>query len=90
MASEQANTNEAIPKIVEEATRVTIQAIAAATTERPKNVGTKIGRPATKQTNFNWEADNKYNELKNFRLEVNTIFRSYNMPHVEQLAIVKN
>ena len=42
-----------------------------------------------KQPNFNWESEGKYNELKNFRLEVNNIFKSYNTPQTEQLAIVK-
>ena len=83
MASEQANTNEAIAKAVAEATRLAIQVMATATTERPQNVWPKIGRPAMKQSNFNWEADDKYNKLKNFRLEVNNIFRWYNMPHTE-------
>ena len=60
MASEQAIANEAIAKAVAEATRVAIQAMAAATTERPQSVvGPKIGRPVMKQPNFNWEADNR-------------------------------
>ena len=71
MASEEANANEAIAKAVAVATRVEIEAVTAATTERPQN------------------ADDKYYKLKNFRLEVNNIFRSYNTPHTEQLAIVK-
>ena len=49
------------------ATGVAIQAMAATTTERPQNAGPKIGRPVMKQPNFNWEADDKYNKLKNFR-----------------------
>ena len=83
MAREQVNANEAIAKTVEEAIRVAIQALAAAITERPQNAGPKISGPVMKQTNFDWEVANKYNELKNFRLEVNNIFRSYNMPHTE-------
>ena len=43
-----------------------------------------------KQPNFNWEAEDKYNKLKNFRLEVNNIFKSYNMSQTEQLAIIKS
>ena len=90
MASELANANEAIARAVAEATRVAIQTMAAAPTERPQNVGPKIGRPVNEATQFQLEAHNKYNELKNFRLVVNNIFKSYNMPHTEQLAIVKN
>ena len=90
MANEQAITNEAIAKAVVELTRAAIQAMAAATAERPQSVvGPKIGRPALKQPSFNWEADDKFSELKNFRIEVNNIITSYNTPHTEQLAIVK-
>ena len=53
----------------------------AATAERPQSVaGSKIGPLAIKQPNFNWEADNKYSELKTFRLEVNNILITYNTP----------
>ena len=91
MASEQAIANEAIVKAVAEVTRVAIQAMDAASAERPQcMVGPKIGRPAMKQPSFNWEVDDKYNELKNFRLEVNNIITSYNTPLAEQSAIVKN
>ena len=87
MASEHIITNEAVA----EASRVAIQVMATATTERPQSVeGPQIGRPAMKQPSFTWEAEDKYSELKNFRLEVNNILASYNMTHVEQLAIVKN
>ena len=82
MVSEQAIANVAIAKAVAEVTRVAIQAMAAAAAERPQNVaGPKIGRPALKQPSFNWEADDKYSKLKNFRLEVNNIITSYNTPH---------
>ena len=78
MASEQANANETMAKSVAEATRVAIQAMAAAATERPQSVvGPKIGRPVMKQPSFIWEADAKYSKLKNFRLEVNNTFASY-------------
>ena len=53
MASEQANANDTIAKEVAEATRVAIQAMAAATSERPHSVGLKIGRSVMKQPNFN-------------------------------------
>ena len=54
MASEQAIVNEVIAKAVAEATRVAIQAIAAAAMERPQRaVRPEIGRPAMKQSTFN-------------------------------------
>ena len=41
-----------------------------------------------KQPHFNWEAEDEYNKLKNLRLEVNNIFKLYNTPQTEQLAII--
>ena len=43
-----------------------------------------------KQPCFNWEADDKYSELKTFRLEVNNILTTYNTTQTEQLIMVKN
>ena len=90
MKNEQSNTNKVIAKAVSEAARVTIQAMAAAEQKGTQNVGTRVGRPIMKHPTFNWEAEDKYNELKNFRLEVNNIFKSYSMPQAEQIAIIKN
>ena len=91
MASEQAIVNDVIAKAVVELTRVAIQAMAVAATERSQSTaGPKIGGPITKQPTFNWEADNKYNKLKTLRLDVNNILSTYNMPQAEQLAIGKN
>ena len=90
MASEQVIANEAKAKAVAEATIAAIQVMPTAMAERPQSTaGPKIGGPAMKQPSFNWEADDKYSELKNFRLEVNTILVTNNMPQAEQLAIVK-
>ena len=74
MASEQTNTNEAIVQAMAEETRPPIQAMAVAGAERTQNAGSRLGGPMIKQTTFNLEAEDKYNELKNFRLEVNNIF----------------
>ena len=69
MASEQAITNEAIAKAVVEVTKEAIQAMVVATAERPQSVmGPKIGKPAMEQSNFNWEADDKYSELKKLQV----------------------
>ena len=90
MASEQTNAKDAIAQVVAEAARAAIQALAVAGAERTQNVGPRLGRFTMKQPIFNWEAEDRYNELKNFRLEVNNIFKSYNMPQTEQLVIIKN
>ena len=82
--------NEAIVKAVAEAMRVSIQAMVAATGEwMQSTAGPKLGGPAMKQPMFNWEAEDKYNELKTFKLEVNNILSTYNSPQNEQLAMVK-
>ena len=91
MTSEQITMIKTIAKAVAEATRVAIQVMAAAVTERPQNMaGPKIGRPAMKQPTFNWETEDKYSKLKTFRLEVNNILSTYNTPQAEQLVMVKN
>ena len=54
MASELVIANEVIAKVVAEVTKGAIQAMAAATAERPQSmVGPKIGRPAMKQPSSN-------------------------------------
>ena len=53
-------------------------------------MGPRLGRPARKQPKFNCKAEGKYNKLKNFKLEVNNVFTTYNTSQTEQLAIIKN
>ena len=89
MASEQINVHEAIAQAVAEVTGAAIQAMAATGVDRSQNAGARLGRSMMKQPNFKWEAEYKYNKLKNFRLEVNNIFKSYNTSQTEQLAIIK-
>ena len=43
-----------------------------------------------KQPSFNWEADDKHSELKNFTFEANNTLATYKTSRAEQLAIVKN
>ena len=90
MASEQTNTNEAIVQAVSETTKATMQAMAVAGTERTHNLGPRLIEPSMKEPTFNREVEDKNNELKNFRLEVNNIFKSYSMQQAEQIAITKN
>ena len=72
-----------------EGERVTIQTMAASIGKRIQNVGVRLGGPIMKQPTFNSEAEDKYIELKNVRLELNYIFKSCSMPQAEQIAIVK-
>ena len=89
MANEQSNANEVIAQAVAEVARATIQAMATDRAERTQHAGPRLGRPIMKQPTFNWEAECKYNELKNFRLQISNICKSYNMPLAEQIAIIK-
>ena len=90
MANDQSKVNEVITQAVAEAERVKIEAMAAGGVERTENAGPRLGRPIMRQPTFIWEAEDKYNELKNFRLEVNNILKSYCMTQAEKVAIIKN
>ena len=74
---------------MDEATRAAMQAMAVARAERTQNMVPRLGRPTMKQPTFKWEAVEKYNKLKNFRLEVDNIFKLYNIPQTKQLGIIK-
>ena len=90
MASEQI-MSEAIARAVAEATRIALQTMVEAQAERTHNgSGPKLGGPAVKQPTFDWDAQDKYSELKAFRLEVNTILSTYNTPQIDKLTLVKN
>ena len=63
--AEQTVMNEAIAKIVAEAIRTMIQTMVELH-QRLEVQGPKLGSPALKQLQFNWEAANKYTEWKAF------------------------
>ena len=74
-----------------EATKIAIQAMVKAQVERMHDTsGPNIGSPAMKQPTFDWDAGDKYSELKTFRLEVNNVLSTYNTPQADKLALVKN
>ena len=86
MASEQM-MSEAITRAVAEATRVALQTVAEVQAERTQNTaGPKLGGPAMKQWTFNWEAPDKYSELKTFRLEKNNVLSTHNMPGADKIS----
>ena len=81
MANEQLRANEVILHAAAEAARATIQATAATRAERIQNVGPRLGGTKMKQPAFNWEAEDKYNELKTskenyYKTTTNTIRRT--------------
>ena len=83
--------SEVIARAVAEATRITIQTMAEAWAQRLHDAsGPKIGRPAMRQLMFNWNAKDKYSELKAFRLEVNNVLSMCNTPQTDKLVVDKN
>ena len=83
--------SEAIARALAEATTLALQTMAEAWPERMHNgSGPKLGGPTMKKPTFDWDAQDKYSELKTFRLDVNNIFSTYNAPQMDKLALVKN
>ena len=81
--------SEAIAKAVAEATRTAIQTMAEMQAQRTSNVaGPKLGSAALQQPTFDWEAPDKYTELKAFILEVGNVLSMYN-EQADKIAMVK-
>ena len=63
--ADQAVMSKVITKAVAEATRITIQTMVNMQTQRTASQpGPKLGGPALKQPQFNWEAADKYTEWR--------------------------
>ena len=78
-------------KAVAEATRAAIQALAKTQAQRmPNTAGPKIGSPALRQPNFNWESTDKYTEWKAFILKVRNVLTTYSLQETKKMAMVKN
>ena len=90
MASEQI-MSKAITRAVAEATRIVIHTMVEAHAERMHNgSGPKVGGPAMKQLKFDWNTQDKYSELKTFRLKVSNILSTYKTQQADKLSLVKN
>ena len=48
-----------------------------------QSIGPKIGS-MKKQPTFDLVTEDKYNKVKNFRLKVYNVFKSYDMPDIEK------
>ena len=96
MAIEETNITKAIALAVTERARVAVQDMAVSGAENrtryegTQNVGPEMGRTMMKQPTFNWEAEDKIQCGRKFRLEVNNTFKSFNMPQTEKIAIIKD
>ena len=83
--------NTVITKAVAEATRIVIQTMAESQAQRvPNTARPKLGSPALKQPDFNWEAPDKYTKWKTFILEVRNVLSTYNAQQADKIAMVKN
>ena len=56
---------------------------------KPTNMGLKLGGPTLKQPTFSSGAMDKCTELRNFRLEVNSILYKYSVNNTEKLQVIK-
>ena len=89
--AQQGIMSEATAKAVAEATKITIQTMAEMETQRTTSTpGPKLGGPALKQPNFNWEAADKYTERKAFILEVRNLLSTYNAQEQDKIEVVIN
>ena len=77
MASKQIKQNECIA--VAEAMGMAIETMAITNMERQENAGIKISGSILKQTTFSWRAEDNYEELHNFKLEVSNMLQSCNL-----------
>ena len=83
--------SEAIAKAVVEATRIAIQMMDEMQAQRtPNEAGPKLCSPTLKKPTFNWEAPDKYMELKAFILEVRNVLSMYNAQEADKIVMVKN
>ena len=82
--------SEVIMKAVAEATRIAIQTMAEMQAQRTASTpGPKLGGPALKQPNFNWEAADKCMEWKVFIHEVRNMLFTCNTQEQDKIAMVK-
>ena len=54
------------------------------------SIASRLGKLSLKQLFFDLSAAHRYSEQRNFRLEVNTIFQTYDAKHANRVPIVKN
>ena len=90
MASEQVSQNEFIVQVIAEATRAAIQTMATAVMARQENPGTKMSGPILKQPTFNWKAEDKHEELQNFKLEVSNMLQDFSLGQTDRVSVIKN
>ena len=75
--AEQAAINDVSMNAVAEATRAAIQTMVESQ-QGKEDQRPKVGGPALRQPQFNWDAADKYTEWKAFILEVRNVISTYN------------
>ena len=87
----------AINQAVIEAVKAMVQAMAgtgadagAGPRSMAMNMGPRLGIPSFKQPSLKWSTKDKYAELRNFRLQVNKVFKTYDKSNVDKVPIRKN
>ena len=70
-ANEQTNSNEYIAQTVAKAARVAKQILSVTGAARTENAGPKMSGPIMKQPTLYWSSEDRYDELRNFKLKVN-------------------
>ena len=90
MATDQAAVRQAPAQAAVEATNAAVRAMLTAAGEssygvrsKPTSTGPKLVGPTLKQPIFDCGSADKYIALKNFWLEVDTIFKTYNTNEAE-------
>ena len=79
-----------IAQATAEARRAAVQTLATASMARQENQGSKMGGPIQKQPMFNYRAEQKYEELQNFKLEVSNMSQNCNLGQRERVSGIKN
>ena len=81
---------EAVARAVAEVTTIALQTMVEIQAQRsPNAAGPKLGSPTLKHPTFDWNAPDKYVELKTFILEVRNVLSTYNALEADKIAIEK-
>ena len=57
---------------------------------RPENAVIKMNGPILKQPMFNWRAEDKYEELQNFELEVSNMLQNCTLDQRARVLVLTN
>ena len=91
MVTDQTNITQAIAHVAIEAVKAAVQAVVVALSKDSSgarneltSTGPNWGRPTLRQPTFDRSSTEKYEQLRNCRLEVDTILQSYSVNNTEK------